>query len=293
MKFLITGANGQLGNELIETIKKDNKHSVIGYGKQQLDITDSNRLKEVLQLEKPDCIINTAAFTNMDLCEKEQELAILSNGLGPYNLAAEAKKRGIKLFHISSGYVYSGEKFPPYFEEDPTDPKTIFGKSKKLGEELALQENKEITIIRTSWLFGHFGENFVKSTYDLSLSSKEIFAVNDQYGCPTYAKDLAFALLKLLQHPPGIYHVVNSGSCTWFEFAEEIIRIIGADTKVIPISSEQYGFKTRRPKYTLLSLEKIRKKGILMRHWREALQDYAKREFDDKDKQNERKKASV
>lgn len=293
MKLLITGANGLLGNELIRTFKEINEHTVIGYEKEQLDITDSSRLNEVLQLEKPDGIINAAAYTNIDLCEREYELAVLINGLGPYYLASEAKKRGMKFVHISADYVFSGEKFPPYFEDDPTDPKTIYGKSKKLGEQLALDEYKDTIIIRTSRLFGHGGKNFVRAIYEKSVSSKEIHVVNDQFGSPTYTKDLAVALHKLLQGPPGIYHVTNSGSCTWFEFAEEIIRTIGTNTKIIPIPSEQYGFKTNRPKYTLLSLEKIKKKGVYMRHWREALLDYARNDFGEGNQKQDSKKASV
>jgi dTDP-4-dehydrorhamnose reductase len=291
MKLLITGAKGLLGKELMDTIMKNGKHTAVGYQKDKLDITDRKQIKEIIQQEKPDGMINAAGFTNVDLCEIDKDRAFLINGYGPSYLAAEAKAFGIKFLHVSSDYVFSGEDFPPYDEEDTTNPHTIYGKSKKLGEELALHANKETIIVRTSRLFGHGGKNFVNTIYNLARNRDEIRVANDQFGCPTYTRDLATAMLKLLSEPPGIYHVANSGSCTWYEFAEEILRVAELNTKLIPISTEQYNVSTPRSKYALLSLNKIRSKGIKMRHWREALRDYARTEFQDGDRGSESEKS--
>ncbi|KQU19317.1 NAD(P)-dependent oxidoreductase [Bacillus sp. Leaf75] len=279
MKIVITGAGGQLGKELNQ-IFKDKGYEVVPLEKKQLDITNQTKIKQMILDIQPDLLINTAAFTNVDLCETEIEKAYLINGIGPYYLACEAKEKKIKFFHISTDYVFNGEKAEPYIEEDSTNPKTIYGKSKQLGETLALATYENTTIIRTSWLYGHEGENFVNTIKKLASQTQEIRVVHDQYGCPTYTKDLGLAIEKLLEKPRGIYHVMNSGSCSWFEFATEIVTFLKSQTVVLPVSTEEYGSKILRPMYSVLSPEKLNSKGIFLRNWIEALHEFLKKEDD-------------
>jgi len=279
MKIVITGAGGQLGKSLIQLFT-DKEYEVFPYNKQQLDITNPTNIKEILDKIQPDFLINTAAFTQVDLCETEIEKAYLINGIGPYYLASEAKEKKIKFFHISTDYVFSGEKLTPYLEEDSPGPKTIYGKSKQLGEALALATYENTTIIRTSWLYGHGGNNFVNTIKKLANYSQEIRVVYDQYGCPTYTKDIGIALKQLLTKPSGIYHVTNSGSCSWFEFANEIISFLNKRVNIIPVSSKEYGVKTPRPKYSVLSPKKLNSNGIFLRDWKEGLHEYLKKEAD-------------
>lgn len=279
MKIVITGAGGQLGKALIKLFN-DGDYVVFPYTRQQLDITNRTKIKEMLKENQPDFLINTAAFTQVDLCESEIEKAYLVNTIGPYYLATEAKKKKVKFFHISTDYVFSGEEFEPYKETDPSNPKTIYGKSKRLGEILSLATYKDTTIIRTSWLYGHNGKNFVNTIKKLAKHSKQINVVNDQYGSPTYTKDLGMALKQLLTKPSGIYHVTNSGSCSWFEFAQEILLFLKSQTTITPISTKEYGLTTPRPMYSVLSHEKLNSHGISLRNWKEGLHEYLQREVD-------------
>ncbi|MEH7590391.1 dTDP-4-dehydrorhamnose reductase [Priestia megaterium] len=279
MKIVITGASGQLGKELTQ-IFKDKGYEVVPLEKKQLDITNQIKIKQMIVDIQPDFLINTAAFTQVDLCETEIEKAYLINGIGPYYLACEAKEKKIKFFHISTDYVFNGEKAEPYIEEDSPNPKTTYGKSKQLGEILALATYENTTIIRTSWLYGHEGENFVNTIKELASQTQEIRVVHDQYGCPTYTKDLGLAIQNLLEKPHGIYHVMNSGSCSWFEFATEIVTFLKSQTVVIPVSTEEYGSKICRPMYSVLSPKKLNSKGIFLRNWKEALHEFLKKEDD-------------
>lgn len=279
MKIVITGAGGQLGKSLTQLFT-DKDYEVFPYNKQQLDITNRTNIKEILDKIQPDFLINTAAFTQVDLCETELEKAYLVNGIGTYYLAQEAKEKKVKFFHVSTDYVFNGEKHQSYIEEDLTDPKTIYGKSKQLGEALALATYENTTIIRTSWLYGHGGNNFVNTIKKLANRSKEIRVVHDQFGCPTYTKDIGIAIEKLLTKPNGIYHVTNSGNCNWFEFATEIVTVLKLKTTIIPVSTEEYGLKTPRPRYSVLSHEKLNSNGVFLRNWKEGLHEYLKKESD-------------
>ncbi|MGG0287655.1 dTDP-4-dehydrorhamnose reductase [Peribacillus butanolivorans] len=280
MKIVITGAGGQLGKELIQLFKEES-YMVFPYTKQQLDITNRTKIKEMIEKIQPDYLINTAAFTQVDLCESDIDKAYLINGIGPYYLACEAKERKVKFFHISTDYIFDGEKIEAYIEEDSPNPKTVYGKSKQLGEALALTANENSTIIRTSWLYGHDGKNFVNTIKKLARHSQEMRVVHDQYGCPTYTKDLGIAIKNLLTKPHGIYHVTNSGSCSWFEFATEIVTFLNSQTVVIPVSTEDYGLKTPRPMYSVLSQKKLNSNGIFLRNWKEGLHEYLKKEDDE------------
>ncbi|MDE8676484.1 dTDP-4-dehydrorhamnose reductase [Priestia aryabhattai] len=279
MKVLITGAGGQLGKELIQLFTMWG-YKVCSYSRSQLDITNYIEVKNILKRDQPDILINTAAFTKVDLCETELKQAYLVNAIGAYYLACQAKEIKAKFFHISTDYVFDGEKYEPYIEEDFTRPKTIYGKSKELGEVLALATYQNTTVIRTSWLYGHEGNNFVNTIKELANCAKEIRVVSDQYGCPTYTKDIGFALKQLLTKPSGIYHISNYGSCSWFEFANEILKILNAKVRVIPVSSKEYGSKTPRPMYSVLSSRKINSNGIFLREWKKSLHEYLVKEGD-------------
>ncbi|MED4533617.1 dTDP-4-dehydrorhamnose reductase [Metabacillus fastidiosus] len=278
MKILITGAEGQLGKQLVITFKTAG-YEVIPFAKSQLDITNQQQVIEHLQTTFPHIVINAAAFTNVDQCEKEVEKAFLVNGLGPSYLATEASKINASFFQISTDYVFNGDKSSPYKEEDVADAKSVYGKSKRLGEKLSLLMNKRSSIIRTSWLFGQRGENFVKKILDLSEGENELKIVYDQIGSPTYTKDLAQAILKLIDKPFDIYHITNLGSCSKYEFAKEIIIQTQRQNIVTPITTEVLGIKTPRPGYSVLSNEKLYKTGIKMRHWKEALKEYLEEEL--------------
>lgn len=279
-KVVITGAGGQLGKELVQLFK-DEHYIVHPFTKQQLDITDRQKIDEMFEQTNPDFLINTAAFTQVDTCEKDIDTAYSINGIAPYYLASAAKANKVKFFHISTDYVFNGNKNEPYSEADETDPKTIYGKSKLLGEEFSRMAYEETTIIRTSWLYGHEGKNFVNTIKRLADSPKEIRVVDDQFGSPTYTKDLGIAIKQLLTRPPGIYHITNSGSCSWFEFAREIVKFMKSDAIVSPISTEAYGSATPRPKYSVLSHNKLNSNGIYMRSWQNGLQEYLAKEDDE------------
>jgi len=278
MKILITGADGQLGKEIQNLFVKDGIE-IIPYGKKQLDITNRKEVNAVLNQHQPNVIINAAAFTKVDLCEVEIEKAYLVNAIGPFNLAVEAKKMDCRLFHISTDYVFNGEKNTPYEVDDFTSPNTIYGKSKKLGEELVLAINEDSTIIRTSWLYGHKADNFVNTMVNLSNKLDEIKVVDDQIGCPTYTKDLVLILQSLLNEKPGIYHVTNLGKCSWYEFACEILQFLNRKTKIIQVTTKEYGAKTPRPMYSVLSNKKLVDLQIHQRDWKEALHEFLRKEY--------------
>jgi dTDP-4-dehydrorhamnose reductase len=273
LKVLITGSGGQLGKDLVKTFSAAGHH-VFPFTKEELDITKREDIYNKLLLTSPDIIINAAAYTNVDKCEEDVEKAYLINGLGPYYLAAEAKKKMASLFHVSTDYVFSGDKTTPYNEQDAPHPNTIYGKSKRLGEELVLLTYKNSSIIRTSWLYGKKGKNFVNTMLNLSKEKNELKVVNDQIGSPTYAKDLSEAIHKLMNRPFGIYHITNSGSCSWYDFAKEILLESGEKITVNPITTAEYAIKTPRPHYSVLSHHELNKVGITMRHWKEALKEY-------------------
>jgi dTDP-4-dehydrorhamnose reductase len=279
MRIIITGADGQLGKELLETFR-GKEYNVFAFNKEELDITNLLQIKEVLQKIRPDVAINTAAFTKVDLCETEIEKAIIINSLGPFYLASEARKRKIKLVHISTDYVFSGDKLSEYEEIDDVGPKSMYGKSKKIGEEMSLAVNPDITIVRTSWLYGHGGINFVNTIRRLADYKEEIRVVHDQLGCPTYTKDLGIIIKELLVAPAGVYHVSNSGSCTWFEFAKEIVRLLDKPVRVIPICTEDYDTLAPRPRNSVLCHRKINQLGIYSRPWKEGLREYIGRELE-------------
>ncbi|MCC9022772.1 dTDP-4-dehydrorhamnose reductase [Bacillus nakamurai] len=272
-KVLVTGAAGQLGRELCRRLKRAG-YEVIALTKAMMNISDQRSVRHSFSHYKPDIVVNTAAYTSVDQCETELDKAYSINGIGAYYTVLEAEQIGARVIHISTDYVFSGRGTEPYKEDDPPEPGTIYGKSKKLGEELIRLTGKNHTIVRTSWVYGSGGHNFVNTMLKLADTRDQVRVVSDQIGSPTYTKDLAETVIQLFDSPPGTYHAANAGVCSWYEFAKAIMEESGRTTAVLPVSTEEYGNLTPRPAYSVLSLESIEKLGLSMRHWRDALRDY-------------------
>ena len=273
MKILITGASGMLGYDLQETLKN---HELILFKSKTLDITNKQIVNEKIGKIEPDIVINAAAYTNVDACEKNYDDAYKVNALGPKNLAKVCKELDIPLVHISTDYVFNGEKNTPLKEEDEIGPKTAYGKTKLEGEIFIQETCNKYFIIRTAWLYGCNGNNFVKTMLELAKNNNEINVVNDQVGSPTYTFDLAIAISKIIETDDyGIYHLTNSGSCSWYEFSKEIFKLSNINIKVNPVSTEEFPRPAPRPKYSVLSDEKWINKGFKpLRNYKEALKDY-------------------
>lgn len=287
MKILITGAGGQLGNELSAILKNGKSEIgeipacfkdavVIGVDLDRLDITDFDAVENFVTSEKPDIIINSAAMTNVDGCETMQDVAYKVNAAGVRNLAVAAENIGAKFIHVSTDYVFKGDGNVPYTEWDKTDPQSVYGKSKALGETYALSFSKKSFIVRTSWLYGYIGKNFVKTVRRVMKERGAMRVVNDQRGNPTNANDLAHHILKLAAtNEYGIYHCTGKGECTWYEFAKEIALLSGISGEVSPCTSEEYPSPVKRPKFSSLShLALDCAVGDEMREWKEALKEY-------------------
>ena len=281
MKVLITGANGQLGTDICHALAKV---EVIALTHADADITDMDSIKRAVNLHRPDVIINTAAYVRVDDCETERDKAFKVNTLGARNVAVAAQEAKCKLIHISTDYVFGGveRQIPvPYTEFDTPSPINIYGMSKLAGEELVRSLSSKHFIVRTCGLFGVAGSsgkggNFVETILKQAKKNNEIKVICDQFLSPTYTKDIAAKIVLLADTEYyGIFHIVNSGVCSWFEFAKEIIRLVGLETIVTPVSSDQYPQKARRPHYSALDSYHIRLLGMgEMRSWQEALRDY-------------------
>ena len=265
------GADGMLGGELCRSLKE--KYVCIESTIQELDITDYDRTIETIKRLEPQVVINVAAFTMVDLCEQEKEKAFAVNAKGAKNIAIGCQEIGAKCIYLSTDYVFDGEKKEPYYEDDIPNPISVYGFSKLLGEEHIKGVLEDYLIIRSSWLFAKEGPNFVNTVMKLSREKTKLTMVNDQKGSPTYVNDLSQAISLLIEKDlKGIFHVANSGSCTWFDFAQKILDLIGSSMKLIPISSAQCGRAAERPHNSVLSCEKLKKTtGFVMPHWEDAL----------------------
>lgn len=293
MKLVITGSRGQLGNELISIIKSG--HSEIGaipsgydiadvtaIDIDELDISDLEATRKFLTNIKPDAVINCAAFTNVNACETEKEIAYKANAEGPSNLATICEEIGAKLVHISTDYVFSGDGNTPYVETDKTDPCGAYGKTKEQGEKLVLKNCKKAFIMRVAWLYGYVGKNFVKTIITAARNNGAVKVVNDQFGNPTSANDVAYHILKVLPTENyGIYHCTNNGICSWYDFAKRIIEKAGVNATVSPCSTDEYPTPTKRPAYSALENARLRATvGDEMRNWQEAIDMYVKNLMD-------------
>lgn len=268
--FLVVGANGQLGNEL-RLLLGDKAEYV---DRNELDITDKQAVLDFVSPEKYQAVINCAAYTAVDKAEDEPEPAEKINRDGPANLALT----GVPLVHVSTDYVFDGQSCVPYTEEDSANPRSVYGVTKLAGEQAVLAEADTAVIIRTAWLYSEFGNNFVKTMRRLGAERDSLNVVFDQAGTPTYAKDLAQAIVDILpQLSPevkGIYHFSNEGVCSWYDFALAIMQKSNLSCKVNPIESSQYPTKAVRPSYSVLNKGKIKKTfGIEIRHWETALDE--------------------
>jgi len=270
-KVLIIGADGMLGGELFRTLRE--KDVCIGSTIQELDISDYDQTIETIKKLEPQVVINVAAFTMVDLCEQEKEKAFAANAEGAKNVAIGCQEVGAKCIYLSTDYVFDGKKKTPYGEDDSPNPISVYGLSKFQGEKYIEEILDDYLIIRSSWLFAQEGSNFVNTIIKLSREKKELTMVNNQKGSPTYTKDLGQAISLLVEKDlKGIFHITNNGCCTWFEFAQKILDLIGSSMKLIPISSSHCGRAAQRPDNSVLNCEKLRKKtGLIMPHWKDAL----------------------
>lgn len=275
MHILLTGSQGMLGHAFITLLSSN--YRVSGYDLPELDITNLTTIKSNVLKIKPDIIINTAAYTDVDGCETDSDLAYSVNGLGPRNLAIVSNELNIPLVHFSTDYIFDGIGNSPYKEWDLPNPQSVYGKSKLLGEQYVRQLTNKYYIIRTSWLYGQYGKNFVKTMLRLAQEREELGVVNDQQGSPTYTGDLAIAVSRLIQTQAyGTYHLTNRGSCTWYEFALEIFKQAGVNgIQVNPITTEELNRPAPRPKYSVMDNYIWRLQGFKpLRNYTEALREY-------------------
>ena len=277
MKILITGANGQLGTELHEILEREFPGQTLYTDVQELDLTNAKAVDSYVANNEITHIVNCAAYTAVDRAEEEKMLCAAVNTDAVKNLAMAADANGAKIIHISTDYVFDGTNHRPYRESDKVNPISQYGTTKRKGETLLLALAPQAIIIRTAWLYSAHGNNFVKTMLRLADSQPEIKVVCDQIGTPTFARDLARAVVKVLQSHqlvPGIYHFTDEGAASWYDFAKAIFRIAGKDVKVTPIPTEDYPTPASRPSYSILDRTRIKATyGIEIPHWEEALAD--------------------
>jgi dTDP-4-dehydrorhamnose reductase len=281
MKILVTGAYGQLGNEIKVLSEKFQDWQFLLTDVDTLDITSESKLEIWFQNNKPDYVVNSAAYTAVDKAETDSETAEKVNSLAPQLLAKQAKKSDAKLIHISTDYVFDGEAFSPYSETDPVNPKSVYGYTKLQGEQNCFKENPETVVIRTSWLYSAFGNNFVKTMLRLGKERGQLNVVFDQIGTPTYAADLANAILSIIQisekqpdrFVPGIYHYSNEGVASWYDLAKAVFEISDVKCTVSPVRSVEFPTLAKRPDFSVLDKSKIKNTfGIAIPYWRESLE---------------------
>lgn len=275
-KILVTGSNGQLGSELKELAGSYSQYEFVFFSRDELSITDRESVDKVFEEHRPAYFINTAAYTAVDKAESEQELAFEINGHAIGHIAYLCNRYHTKLIHISTDYVFNGNSKSPLKETDDVDPVNAYGSSKLMGEYKAEKNDPSAIIIRTSWVYSSYGKNFVKTMIRLMKAKESISVVNDQLGSPTYAADLAAAIMQIIDSGtwvPGIYHFSNEGVITWFDFAKEIRRLVHSGCEVHPISTEQYPTPAKRPAYSVMDTSRIRETySINIKDWKKSLE---------------------
>ena len=277
MRVLVIGCNGQLGSALMPVLARNRSLAVLGIDYPDIDIADPHSIDLVFGGFDPDFVINCAAYTAVDDAETNEDMAMRINGLGPRYLADECRKSGTWMVHVSTDYVFDGSATSPYAEDETPSPASAYGRTKLAGDQ-AVQELLPAShyLIRTAWLYGLQGSNFVKTMLRLEKERDTVSVVTDQVGQPTYAADLATQIGLLLdRHPaPGTYHGTNSGEVSWFEFTREIFRLAGADPdRVLPTTSAEFVRPAPRPAYSVLGHDRWMQEGLPeMRPWREALE---------------------
>ncbi len=272
MRITIFGATGLLGKALIREWRDD---EVTGLGSADGDMRDEEQVLHLVQRSRPDWIVLAAAYTDVDGCEINRDLAFGVNCRGAVHVARAAKQQGARLLYLSTDYVFDGTKTTPYTTDDPRSPRSVYGQSKADAEVQLGQILPQCCIVRTSWLFGTGGKCFPDTILKLAASRPQLEVVGDQRGSPTYTVDLARALIQLCrQEPSGVVHVTNRGECSWFGFAREIVARAGLDTVVRETTSDKFVRPAERPKYSVLSPESLQKHGIEMPGWQDALLRY-------------------
>ena len=272
-KVLVTGSGGQLGQELVELLP-ERGHVVLAFSRAELDVADFGAVRGVLDAHAPDLVVNAAAYTNVDRCETETDLAYRVNALGPRNLAQLCEERGCDLLHVSTNYVFDGENERPYEPFDPPNPISAYGRTKLAGEEYVRQLTSRWYVVRSAGVYGR-GHNFVRTMLRVAAERDALKVKDDEFISPTYARDLAEGIIEVVETGEyGLYHLTNSGSCSWYEFTEEIFRLAGIRRRVIPIPGSEYPLPAARPANGVLSPLG----SPSLRWWRDALEDYLRRE---------------
>jgi len=274
-KVLITGSNGQLGNEIRVLSNQFPEFEFIFTDVDELDITNRNALNSFFESNHPDILINCAAYTAVDKAEDDRDNAFKINEYAVGLLGEIAHRYGARMIHVSTDYVFDGKSCVPYTENIPVNPSTIYGQSKQAGEERLMKVCPAAVIVRTSWLYSSFGNNFVKTIRRLAAEREQLTVIFDQIGTPTYAADLAEVLLTIANSSnfiPGVYHFSNEGVCSWYDFALKIMDLSGYNCKVIPIESKDFPVRTPRPFYSVLNKQKIKKHyNLQIAHWEDGL----------------------
>lgn len=275
---LVTGANGQLGTSIHRLSGSYRSFRFLFTDVDSLDICNAESVDAFIQAHPVDYIVNCAAYTAVDKAEENRELCEQINRDAVANLAVAAKRCEAKMLHVSTDYVFDGTACVPYQETDTTNPQSVYGSTKRAGEKALLEICTDAVIVRTAWLYSEYGNNFVKTMLRLGSEHEEIRVVFDQVGSPTYATDLALALLTILeqaeqgQYQPGIYHFTDEGVCSWYDFTVKIIQLAGLQARVLPIESKDYPTKAVRPHFSVLNKQKIKSSyGLVIPHWEESL----------------------
>ena len=274
MKILITGSNGMLGHDLIEVLK--DKHELLLTTSKTLDITDGDSVMDFILKSNPDIVINSAAYTDVDGCESNPDLAYNVKGEGVKNLALACREVDCPLVHISTDYVFNGQNDRPWVEDDEIGPISIYGKSKLEGEEHIKEILEKYFIVRTAWLYGVNGRNFPRTMLELAQNHSEITVVYDEVGTPTYTPDLAKGISELIETDYyGTYHLTNSGNCSWCEFARYIFEVADVDVNVIPVTASEFARPAPRPSYSVLENRNWVENGFEpLRNYKEAIKEY-------------------
>ncbi len=272
MKVLVTGAAGMLGRDVMLAAGNAG-HDVVGFGRAELDITDPVGLAKKFDLERPDIVINCAAWTDVDGAEAAEQEAFAVNGAGAGNVAAAAAEVGASVVYVSSDYIFDGLKGAPYVESDQVAPLSAYGRTKLAGEEATIAANKRHFVVRSAWLFGIGGPNFVETMLRLAGSGNEVLVVRDQVGSPTYTWHLAYGVVRLIEGIEfGIHHMAAAGQCSWYEFAREIFEQAKVECKVLSITTEEFGRPAPRPPFSALTSQ--REHAIRLPSWQDGLAGY-------------------
>ena len=273
MRVLLTGAGGQLGLALADVLA-GRDHEVVALDRRGLDVADAAAVERACKEHAPEIVVNASAYTNVDGCEQETELAYSVNALGPRNLAQACERRGCELLHVSTNYVFDGRNEKPYEVFDPPNPISAYGRTKLAGEELVTRLTNRWYVVRSAGVYGR-GHNFVRTMLRVAGERDLLKVKDDEFISPTYARDLAEGIAEIIGEGRfGLYHLTNAGSCSWYEFTREIFRLAGVETEVVPIPGSEYPLPAARPANGVLSSLGSPE----LRHWREALADYLTQE---------------